>query len=366
MKIIAAPTGPIVLIGGSGVVGRELVKLLVSRGIELVIAGRNAGRAEPMLELCRQGGVAARFEALDLTAEAQPTLEARAVVTLVNDPADSALAAALAAGVPYVDIARWTSRLALSVTRTSAVAARAPLVFSSAWMGGIAPRVAAALGASLGPLDTVEIAVRYAVADASGADSVEYMDRMSLPFEVIVDGRQTQVMPLSGGQVVDIGGHATHVSRIDTPEQWTMPATLGVRTAALRIGFDDALASLGLRALHRLGVFCLLRGERFTAARQGLLRSSGSEHREGAETSCRVDVRTRAGITNHVTLVDPKGQAHLTAVGTLLSLELALREDTRPGVHFPEQDPANAELLDRLATFGIASRRAADASRRAA
>jgi saccharopine dehydrogenase-like NADP-dependent oxidoreductase len=353
MQLVHVPEGPIVLVGGTGVVGRELVKLLASRGGPLVITGRDAGRAAPALDLCREGGVEARFEKLDLAGDPQAVLEARAVVTLVNDPADAVLGAALTAGVPYVDIARWTSRFALSVARTAAVEARSPLVFSSAWMGGIVPRVAAALRALFGPLESVESAVRYAIADASGADSVGYLDRMSMPFEVVVEGRQTQVMPLSDGRVVDIGGHATHVSRIDTPEQWTMPATLGVRTASLRIGFDDALASFGLRALQRLGIFCLLSGERFTSVRHGLLRSSGSEHRAGAQTSFRVDVQTREGIHEHATFVDPKGQAHLTAVGALLSLELALREGTRAGVHFPEQDPANVDLLGRLTGFGV-------------
>lgn len=49
-------------------------------------------------------------------------------------------------------------------------------------------------------------------------------------------------------------------------------------------------------------------------------------------------------------MTDPRGQAHLTAAGALLSLRDALR--LRSGLVFPEQCAAST-LPDELATLGV-------------
>lgn len=368
MKFELRDDGPLVLFGGSGVVGRALVELLADHPVvdeartsaparslpPLVLVGRDAARAAPVIEGYRARGGAASFVVGDLaTPSTVAPLRARAVMTLVNDPADAVLDAVVAAGVPYVDIARWTSRVAAASVRLAGARPAAPIVLSSAWMGGLAPRVARALGDEANDaLDAVDVAVRYAAADSSGSDSVAFMDRLAIPFDVTIDGRSTSVMPLSDTRTVDVGGLLTKVSRLDTPEQATLPSTLGVRTAALRIGFDDPWASLGLRALVGLGVFCALRADRFTGFRHALLRPSDADRRKGAETRFRVDVRTIGGSTHAATIVDRRGQAHLTAVGALLSLRTALAAETAPGVVFPEQDRTE-RVFDALARFGV-------------
>ena len=100
-----SPEGPVVLVGGYGVVGSEVARLLRARhpALPRALAGRTPGRGEA---LARE--VEAEVLAVDLSGPAPLDFSARAVVALVNDPTDRLLRACMRAGIPYVDITRWT------------------------------------------------------------------------------------------------------------------------------------------------------------------------------------------------------------------------------------------------------------------
>ncbi|MDD0858605.1 hypothetical protein NHF46_14285 [Arthrobacter alpinus] len=64
---------------------------------------------------------------------------------------------------------------------------------------------------------------------------------------------------------MDIGGHRTKVARLDTPEQVTLPITLGIGSATTKIGFSTNASTTALLAAKTLGFFRWGRGERWTA-----------------------------------------------------------------------------------------------------
>lgn len=351
MSLRHAPEGPIVLVGGSGVVGRALIPLLHRlEGRPLVVTGRSAARAEEALVAARALGVDATF--LPYAVGETLSTRASAVIGLVNDPDDALLGQVVAASVPFVDITRWTSRVAVAMARLSLAPPRAPVVLSSGWMGGLLARVARSMALGFAdPVRRIDGAVRYALADASGEDSVDYMDRLWVPFEVPGPGGLRVIEPFRDDRVVRVDGHPTRVFRFDTPEQWTLPIATDVPEVAVRLGFDSGAAGLGLWALVRLGVFRLLRGDRFRTIRRSLLRTPGSEKAALARSSFRVDVSGAGGHAMSRTIVG-EGQAKLTAVGAWLALRQGL--SSGPGVHLPEQDPDHASLLSvRLPAAGV-------------
>lgn len=354
MKLIHDVEGPLLLVGGTGVVGRHVAPML-ARALplyELAIGGRNPVAATAALDAARREGGRARFERVVIGGPDDSVHRAALVLVMVNDPADEVLKAALEGGVPYVDVTRWTSRMTAAVGRVAAGEPRAPVIFSSAWMAGLLPRVVSHLSAGLGDDIEVDGSVRYAMADASGPDSVEYLDRTWVPFEVTEAGRARLVEPFRDDQKVMIDGWNTLVGRFDTPEQWTLPFTLGVRRAAVRIGFDSAGMTRGLFTLVRSGVFWLLRSDRCRGLRRSLLRQEGSEHRQGARASFRVDVRGSRG-QRSMTLASDHGQAALTAAGAVLAVRQALSLGRRGGVFFPELDRANVVLPELLWDLGV-------------
>ncbi|MET9599281.1 saccharopine dehydrogenase [Streptomyces sp. NPDC006459] len=339
------PSGPVLITGGYGTVGAEIARIL-GPATPTLLTGRNPDRGEALA-----AEVGGEVRGWDLADPSPFRADVRAVIGSVNDPEDRVLVAAAAAGVPYVDITRWTGRLQRAVTVAALHRPAAPVLLSSAWMGGVSSLVAAALAAELGGAEQVEIAVRWDMADRAGADSVEFMDRLGVAFEVVDGGRRRLATPMTESRTVRIDGTPVRVARIDTPEQFTLPLTLGTTTAATRIGFSSPAATRALLALRGTGFFRWAGGERWAPARRALLHSPG----DGGTARLRVDV-THRGRTRTATVTDPLGQHHLTAVGAVMGLRRVLGTDGSPaprGVVFPEQHPDPARALELLAAHGV-------------
>ncbi|MCS0638089.1 saccharopine dehydrogenase [Streptomyces sp. LP05-1] len=339
------PSGPVLITGGYGTVGTELARMAAAGGLPVLLTGRTPERGRA---LARELGGEVR--AWDLASPRPFRAAVRAVVSAVNDPDDRVLRAALTAGVPQVDVTRWTARLQRAVTVAALARSAAPVLLSSAWMGGVTGLVAAALARELGGAERVETAVRWDLADRAGADSVEFMDRLGIDFEVVEDGRRRLAAPLSGARTVRIGADPVRVARIDTPEQYTFPLTLGTATAATRIGFGSPAVTRMLLALRGAGFFRWAGGERWAPVRRAVLHSPG----DGGTARLRIDV-THRGEARTALVTDPAGQARLTAAGGYLGLLRVLGADGSPaprGVVFPEQHPDPAAALRLLAGLG--------------
>ncbi|MEV4249984.1 saccharopine dehydrogenase [Streptosporangium canum] len=336
------------VVGGYGTVGAALTGLAASEW-PLLLTGRNPDKGA---SLAKKYGVSVRRWDL---ADPEPfSAGVRAVVSVVNDPDDRVLRAAVGAGIPYVDITRWTSRLARAVTVATLARPTAPVLLSSGWMGGVTNLVTAALIAERGGDATaVDIAIRYDMDDSAGVDSVDFMDRLGYDYEVRQGGKTVTVAPLTDSRWVDIAGSRTKVARLDTPEQFTLPLTLGIDSAATRIGFSRNSATTALLAAKKAGLFRWGRGQRWTSLRRSLLYSPG----EGGSARIRIDIDGAGGATT-ATITDPKGQAHLTALGGFLGLRRVLGADAEAGVTFPELHPQPAAVLRELGEHGVQVRRA--------
>ena len=280
-----------------------------------------------------------------------------AVVSVVNDPADHLLLDAAAAGVPLLDIARWTDRVRSAAARLEQETLAAPVLLSSGWMAGIASTLAAGLAQGFASVESIDISVLYSLKDKAGPDSAEYMDRLATPFEVTVGGRRERVRPLSDARRIHFpGGREAKVYRFDTPDQLTLPATTGARTVAARIAFDSAFTTWLLAALVRSGLWRLISGARFTSLRRKLLYNPGP----GAGHDVVIDVvgTDAAGrsVARRATVSDPLGQTHLTAAATVVQLERLLGLDGAPppvGLAYPDSAPHMDAALATLRDLGV-------------
>jgi saccharopine dehydrogenase-like NADP-dependent oxidoreductase len=348
----AKRTGPVLIAGGYGVVGRQLAALIRKRHplLPLALAGRNPDEAG---ELGRTLDAAVvRLDVADDDPLARSGIDPAAVVGAVNDRDDHLLLSALARGIPYIDITRWSVLIRRAAIRASVASPSAPVMLWSAWMGGVAALLAAALAQQMGRTKTIDISILYALADRAGPDSGGSMDRLAVPFETSLDGQPTTVMPLSDGRGITFsGGARARVYRIDGPEQTTLPLLTGAATVSTRLGFDSRQSTLALVALRRLGLLRALQSPRLAGIRRALFDASGP----GGPVRLRVDVAgNETTSTAHV--CDPSGQAHLTALGALIAVERVLGVDggaPEPvGVRFPEQHPDLHQALRVLEDGG--------------
>lgn len=350
----ASPT--VLFVGGYGLVGTEVVTLLRSRhpDARILLGGRNPAGGDALAAgLGRASTVRVNAEAADPLREVLSKSRPDLIVTVVNDPADRILLAAVREGIPLVDITRWTARVHRALVALSAEHLEAPVVLASGWMAGLASIVAAEAAERAGGADAIFLDILYAMADRAGPDSIAYMDRLAIPFEAMREGREQTVFALTDGRKARFaGGRRATTWRLDTPEQSTLPGSLGSGTVETRIAFDSTAATWGLVALQRLGILSLLQRPRFTRIRRALLHASGP----GATTYFRIEAK-RGRQSVRVDVMDQRGQAHLTAVGALLSVERILALDgappLQPRVYFPEQFDEPGALLATAASLGV-------------
>ena len=338
--------GPVLIVGGYGTVGTALTHLAATEW-PLLLTGRNPERGSHLMG-GRVAGQGVAVQKWDLNQTEPFAAKVRAVISTVNDPHDRVLRAAVGSGIPYVDVTRWTSRVTRAITLATLLKPTAPVLLSSGWMGGVTNIVAAFLAQEVGGADQVDVAIRYDTSDQAGVDSVDFIDRLGVDFEVRKGGKAAVVRPLTDTRWVDIAGHRTKVARLDTPEQFTLPLTLGAGTVATRIGFSSNTSTTALLAARTAGLFRWGSGERWAPLRRSLLYSPGS----GGTAHVRVDVKGPLGATTAV-ISDPQGQAHLTALGGLLGLHNVLEAAAEPGVAFPESTPALGSAVAKLESHGV-------------
>ena len=353
----ASADGAVLLVGGTGVVGRQIAEAVRHRHpeLKLVLAGRDGARAAAV---ARELGAAAGI-AVDVGAPAPLAgLAPAVVVSAVNDPQDHLLRDAVERGVPLLDIARWTDRVRSAAALVQHASPGAPVLLSSGWMAGTCATLAAGAASGMAAVDSIDISVLYALKDKAGPDSAEYMDRLATPFYVTVDCEECEVRPLGDGRRVDFPGARTaRVYRFDTPDQLTLPRTTGARTVAARIGFDDAFTTALLVSLVRSGAWRLISGERFTGLRRKLLYNPGP----GAGHHVVIDVHGAGAdgrpLSRRLAVADARGQTHLTAVAALVQLERLLGLDgapaPAPGLAYPDSAPQLASALRVLREHGV-------------
>ena len=347
----------ILVAGGYGVVGQQITQLIRQQhpNLPLLIAGRDGNKAEA---LARKLGNASSI-VIDVE---QPNplqgVKPRAVVAVVNDPNDYLLMDAVQNAIPYLDVTRWTERLRTSVAALADKSLKAPVLFSSGWMGGITAMMAVATTQALQNVESIDISVLFSLKDKSGPNSVEYMDRLATPFKTLINGKFKQVLPYTDPRRVRFpNGYTTPVYRFDTPDQFTLPQTTGAKTVAARIAFDDAFSTNLLRFLTRSGIWKLISGDLFTSLRRSLLYNPGrgaSHEIEIAVAGSDADGSPKKVITS---LVDPQGQTHLTALGALIQLERLLGLDgadpPAPGIVYPDTTPKTEQVMQVLDKFSV-------------
>ncbi|MBI5118684.1 saccharopine dehydrogenase [Candidatus Poribacteria bacterium] len=345
--------GAVLIVGGYGVVGKQVCEFLRARhpALPLLIAGRNPTKAETLAENLGNAQVAR------VNVEHPGTLAGfdgrlRGVVAVVNDPQDYLLIDAVRAGLPFVDITRWTARLRHSLQLVSDEVLSAPVMFASSWMAGVAAITAVAAARKLERVDSVDINILYSMKDKAGPNSVEYMDRLSIPYNVMINGREQSVYPLTDPRKVTFpSGHRAKVYRFDTPDQITLPRITGAKTVAARMAFDSSFATKSLVALVRSGIWKMLAGDSFTGLRRSLLYNpgEGGSHEIVVELEG-VDENGNSKLVRAM-IVDPNGQTHLTALGATMNVERLLGLDGAaappPRVLFPDSGP-NWESVSQL------------------
>ncbi|HEX2526047.1 MAG TPA: hypothetical protein VHL31_07065 [Geminicoccus sp.] len=331
---------PILLIGGSGIVGRWTAKLLRDANPEapLLIGGRDLGKAgQVAAEISQAEGVAVDLGADDLGLGDRSI---GAVAIFLKDDRLAALRFAQVRGVPHIGISSGTFEIGPEVSAFIHHPRAAPVVLGSEWLAGAAV------------LATLHLARKFARVTDIVIDAVLDEEDIGGPAADIDMHRLTQLAPAAltrreGNFHWRNGDEAKAVIRAVDGEAMEAfaysPLDIAALAAVTHAPNIQLNVSVGMSSNRRRGgpmsteIIITLSGKT----------PEGGPHRE-----------------RHA-IVHPQGQAPVTALGVAMMLERLTGLDGKPattaGVYFPEQLIDPDAYLRRLAAIGGSFTRMEDA-----
>lgn len=319
----------IFIAGGYGIVGRAIARYIrkISKDIEIVLAGRNPDHGtELALEL---GNARTAFLDLENLDGLDDLEQFDLIIAALQDPADSLIQAALDKGIAHIGITKLVDEIAPLAFAAWRINPQRPIVPLGHSQSGVMTLVALSVAESFSRIDTIELAGLYddrelmgpmTIGDAEGfigralirkAGKWEWVDASKHPRNVrLADGSHLEGLPMG---------------LLDTP-------SLAAATGAPNVRFDFIQGdSIGTRAGGQASQDLYIEIE-------GILKSG-------------LPAKRRTVVS------DPKGQAHLTALGVLVSIERILGLDGKPaaagGVYLPETLVSADEAVARFEGFGV-------------
>ena len=323
--------GPILLMGGSGAIGRQTVRSLRAAhpDLPLLIGGRDLAKAEKAAAgIGGAKGVALDPAADDLGLGGRPVA---AVAVFYMDHALAGLRFAHSRGLPHLGISTGVFEIAPEIATFMHRPGAAPMVLGYEWLVGATTVPTLELAKAFGRIDEIAIGALVDEQDTGGptvAADFEHLNRM-LPAALTRrggayvwregDDAKTRFRAVDGTEV-----EATGFSQIDV-------VGLAAATGAPNVRFDLAT---GVSSTRRRG------GPKSTEI---IIELAGTDH-DGRP------LRTRHAV------VHPGGAAPLTGIGVAMILERLLGLDGRPptpaGLYFPYQMLDAADYLPRLERDG--------------
>ncbi|PHM62426.1 saccharopine dehydrogenase [Xenorhabdus ishibashii] len=307
----------ILLVGGYGVVGRQVAQILnkYHPDLALIIAGRDIDKAKKLSNTLTNS----TYLLFDIeNPSVSNKLKIDIILTLVNDTEDKLLHFAHQNNIAYVDITRWTEPLQIALSKAAVMQSQKPnhMIFASSWMAGIVAAFINDISQSFTSIESIDISVLYSLHDKAGPNSIYYLDRLTTPFIVKNKGKYQKIFPFSDERMILFGdGNYHKVFRVDMPEQFILPLITNAQTVATRIGFDNPKSNQLLSFLVKKGIWKLLSTRIATGLRRKILYNPG----QGYKHQIRTDIQgiDRKGYRKCVCfqLMDPEGQTHLTATG---------------------------------------------------
>ncbi len=349
--------GDLLVVGGSGVVGRRVSQRLAARFPgRVTVGGRRPGHLQ---ETCARIGHDAHAVIVDVN---DPSSIERAlprvstVVCCVRQERRELLQACVRRGLAYTDTApdltRWNGFEALDA---AARASGACVVLGTGIAPGLSSVMAAELATRVGPLREIETSLLFSVGDELGPDSLGFLlSAADRPFSIVVDGAPKRVRPLTAPVPVDFPPPLGRRDAFLFPfsDAVGYPRTLGVGTSISRLAIDPPWLGAVARGLDRLGLLPLLRRPGHERLRHALVSRLGRVY--GTHDRWSVVVRVRGAHGEASAHALGRVEADAVAVSTAeLAAQLHERQIDRAGAWMPEQVLAPGAFLATLATQGL-------------
>jgi hypothetical protein len=329
---------PVLIIGGSGIVGSQAAKALrrLHPNLPIAIGGRNLQKAAAVAE--EIGGADATrvdIERADLGLPAEAAYSA--LVLFLKDDTLNSLKYAQAKGIPYLSISSGVFEVGPEAALYIHKPASAPILMDSNWLAGAATLPALHFAKEFETIESIEIAAVLDEQDMGGPAAYADFERLTTaaPHALIRrDGRWLWAK----GEAAE-----RNITSVD-----------GIKQKAKAYSPLDVLSLAGATDARSIR-FDLVYGESAGRRRGGHFSSEiiieiGGQRKDGKRARVRHE------------LVHPAVQVPMTALGVAVGIEhllgLAGGAPAAPGLYLPEVLIDPAYMVQRLQEFGTQVRRA--------
>ena len=328
---------PVLIIGGSGIVGSQAAQTLRKLHLDLPIAigGRDLAKAKSVADTL--GGAEAVSIDLDRADLGQPAGKAfSAVVLFVKDETLNSLKFAQARELPYLSVSSGVFEVGPEMAHYIHKPNSSAILMASTWLAGSATFPVLQVARDFRRIDEITIAVVLDEQDMGGPAAFADFERLTQSAPNPLALKNGKWRWVTGAEATrsftDIDGKQIEASAYSPFDV----LSLGVATGAHSIRFDMAYGESARRR----------RGEPFST--EIVIEISG-ELNTGEQTTTRLDI------------VHPQGQAPLTALNVALSVERLLGlsggEKVAPGLYFPDGLMEPDYVVARMQEFGAVLRR---------
>jgi saccharopine dehydrogenase (NAD+, L-lysine forming) len=348
--------GDILVVGGSGVVGRRIGTRLAQRFPgQVVVAGRDEQKAAT---ICREIGHETRPRRVDVddpSSIGSALQRVGTVVSCVAQREQHLLRMSVASGRGYTDVAprlafwQGSGELDAEARRTGA-----RVVLGAGLSPGISNMMARKLASVLGGVERVETAILLSLGDEYGPDSLNHvLEALTKPYRVHEEGRTREASPFSESKSVrfpaPVGQRTTYL--FPWSDVVNYPRTLGAHTALGRFALDPPWVAKLILLLMRVG-------GREWLGRPGFLRGNrrAIDHLKRLyrrNDSFALVVTAEGGGRRMSMSLAGRHQADVTAAGASeFARALAVGELSEAGVWLPEQIVPHERFFGELKTQG--------------
>ncbi|WES99734.1 saccharopine dehydrogenase [Chryseobacterium arthrosphaerae] len=328
----------ILIIGGNGLVGKTISRILKSRNpqFNIFIGGRKGGKTGNDLKI-------------DVTDPATfKTITGKnihLIILSVNDKNDHILQFAIENHIDYLDITKPTPDLvkAYGLAQNREIGSR--VVFSSGWMGGIVPGLAGTLSHNADDIREIKLFVYYSVKDKAGESSAHFMaENVAVPFHEYKNDRPVAIRHFLNTEVFDFsfGIGKRNAYNFDVPDLYILNRIERVPDVSVKMTYNSKFITWLLGSFQYLRIFSILS----LKERKMIFGSSGN----GDQSVFEIVVKDKNG-SKKLSLQSTQGQAELTALSAVLHTEELLKNPHENKVYFSHQLHEPLSLLEKLNAY---------------
>ncbi|WP_267405290.1 MULTISPECIES: saccharopine dehydrogenase [unclassified Chryseobacterium] len=328
----------ILIIGGTGLVGKTVARILHSRNPELTIfiGGRKGGNSENNLFID-----VTKISTFEKILEKNIHL----IILSVNDKEDHVLRFAIDHEIDYLDITKPTPDLMKAYKFAKNHSVNNKIVFSSGWMGGIVAGLVNVASLKMKSIDEVKLFVYYSVKDKAGESSAHFMaENVANPFVNYKNNQPVSIKHFLDSEYFDFsfGIGKRQVYNFDVPDLYILNQIENIPTVSVKMTYSSKFVTWILGAFQKIKLYNILS----LKERKMIFAASGN----GDQTVFEIIIKNKEE-TKKISLQSREGQAELTALSAVLHTEKLLKTDIENKVYFSHQLHESTSLLESLMNY---------------